>query len=79
MLNLKQRANLTTSPLCLGKISTDCSVDNMKDTGLNGYVYDFSIDYGVTSVSDEEKWNSIKMFKFIKQIFTSTIMLFVVY
>ena len=54
MLNLKQRANLTTSPLCLGIISTDCSVDNMKDTGLNGYVYDFSIDYDATSVDDKK-------------------------
>ena len=24
----------------------------MKDTGLNGYVYDFSVDYDVTSVHD---------------------------
>ena len=23
----------------------DFSVDNMKKTGLNGYVYDFSVDY----------------------------------
>ena len=27
-------------PLCLGNISKDFSVDNMKKTGLNGYVYD---------------------------------------
>ena len=32
-------------PLCLGNISKDVSVDNMKKTGLNGYVYDFSVDY----------------------------------
>ena len=31
--------------LCLGNISKDFSVDNMKKTGLNGYVYDFSVDY----------------------------------
>ena len=48
-------SNFATNNLCLGNISKDWSVDNMKDTGLNGYVYDFSIDYGVTSVSDEEK------------------------
>ena len=24
----------------------------MKDTGLNGYVYDFSVDYDATSVDD---------------------------
>ena len=27
------------------KISKDWSADNMKNTGLNGYVYDFSVDY----------------------------------
>ena len=31
--------------LCLGNISKDWSTDNMKNTGLNGYVYEFSIDY----------------------------------
>ena len=34
------------TPLCLENISKDFSVDNMKKTGLNGYVYDFSVDYG---------------------------------
>ena len=45
-------SNIATNNLCLGNISKDWSVDNMKDTGLNGYVYDFSVDYGVTSVDD---------------------------
>ena len=40
------------SPLCLGNISKDFSVDNMKKTGLNGYVYDFSIDYNAIAVDD---------------------------
>ena len=31
-------------PLCLGNISKKISVHNMKKTGLNGYVYDFSVD-----------------------------------
>ena len=31
--------------LCLGNISRDWSVDDMKKTGLNAYVYDFSVDY----------------------------------
>ena len=31
--------------LCLGNISKDFSVDNMKKTGFYGYVYDFSVDY----------------------------------
>ena len=33
------------TPLCLGSIAKDFSVDNMKNTGLNRYVYDFSIYY----------------------------------
>ena len=36
---------IVATSLCLGNISKDCSVDNMKKTGLNGYVYDFSVDY----------------------------------
>ena len=40
-------------------ISKDWSVDNMKDTGLNGYVYDFSIDYDATSVDDIKDFISI--------------------
>ena len=38
------------TPLCLGNISKDISVDNMKKTGLNGYVYDFSVDYYAIAV-----------------------------
>ena len=33
------------SPLCLGNISKDWSTDNMKKIGLNGYVYEFNVDY----------------------------------
>ena len=38
--------------LCLGNISKDWSVDNMKKTGLNGYVYDFSVHYDAIAVDD---------------------------
>ena len=38
--------------LCLGNISKDFSVDNMKKTGLNGYVYDFGVDYDAIAVDD---------------------------
>ena len=31
--------------LCLGNISKDWSVDNIKRTGLNRYFYDFNVDY----------------------------------
>ena len=37
-------------PLCLGNISKDWSGDNMKKTGLKGYVYDFSVDYNGIAV-----------------------------
>ena len=43
-------SNIIATPLCLGNISKDWSVDNMKDTGLNGYVDDFSVDYDAISV-----------------------------
>ena len=33
-------------------ISKDWSTDNMKKTGFNGYVYDFSVDYDATDVGD---------------------------
>ena len=39
-------------PICLGNISKEWSVDNMKRTGFTGYVYDFSVDYDTTSVDD---------------------------
>ena len=35
---------------CLGNISKDWSIDNMKKTAFNGYLYDFSVDYGATDV-----------------------------
>ena len=40
------------TPLCLGNISKDWSVDYMKKTGLNDYVYDFSVDYDAIAVDD---------------------------
>ena len=47
-------SKIVASPLCLGNISKDWSVNNKKDTELNGYIYDFSVDYNATDV-DEEK------------------------
>ena len=38
--------------LCLGNISKYFSVDNMKKTGLNGYVYNSSVDYSAIAVDD---------------------------
>ena len=45
-------SEIVASPLCLGNISKDWSVDNMKKTGLNGYVYDFSVEYDAIAVYD---------------------------
>ena len=38
-------SEIVPSPLYLGNISKDWSVDNMKKTGFTGYVHDFSVDY----------------------------------
>ena len=43
---------VVATPLCLGNISKDWSVDNMVKTGLRGYVYDFSVDYHAIAVDD---------------------------
>ena len=45
-------SEIKSCSLCLGNISKDSSVDNMKKTGLNGYVYDFSVDYNAITVAD---------------------------
>ena len=45
-------SEMTPYELCLGNISKDWSVDNMKKTGLKCYAYDFSVDYDYVSVSD---------------------------
>ena len=45
-------SEIAATPLCLGNISKDWSVDNMKKTGFNGYVYDFSVDYDANAVDN---------------------------
>ena len=45
-------SEIVARPLCLGNISKDFSVVNMKKTGLNGYAYDFSVDYDAIAVDD---------------------------
>ena len=45
-------SEIAATPLCLGNISKGWSVDNMKDTRLNGYVYDFSVDYDAVAFDD---------------------------
>ena len=43
---------IIATPLCLGHISKDWSVDNKKKTGFTGCVYDFSVDNDVIVVDD---------------------------
>ena len=45
-------SKIVANPLCLGNISKDWSNDNMKKTGLTGYVYDFSADYNTVTLDD---------------------------
>ena len=45
-------SEIVGTPSCLRNISRDWSVDNMKRTGFNDYVYDFSVHYDATEVDD---------------------------
>ena len=53
IINFKGKdSEIVASPLCLGNISKDWSTDNMKKTGLTGYVYHFSVGYNTATVDD---------------------------
>ena len=45
-------SEITPYPPCLGNISKDWSIDNMKETSLQVFVYDISIEYHAIKVSD---------------------------
>ena len=45
-------SEIVAPPLCLGNISKVFSVGYMKKTGLNGYIYDFSVDYDGIAVDN---------------------------
>ena len=45
-------SEIVATRLCLGNVSKYGSVDNMKKTELNRYLYDFSIDYDAIVVDD---------------------------
>ena len=54
---------IVATPLYLRNISKDWSVENIKKTGLNGYVYDFSVDYRAIStvnIPNSHKYLMIK-------------------
>ena len=43
-------SEIVATLLCLGNISKDWSIDNMKRAGFNRYIYDFSVGYHATDV-----------------------------
>ena len=52
-------SKIVASSLCLGNISKDLSVDNMKRTGFTGYVYDFIVGYddiGIDDIKNSHKY-----------------------
>ena len=81
MVKKAKNSAIVATPLCLGNISKNWSVNNMKKTGLNGYVYEFRVDYrdlnllnitkNVPILYDYfmTKWKINKMFGFIKKVF----------
>ena len=52
-------SEIVATPLCLGNISKDWSVDNMKKTGFNGYIYDFSVDYDGVAVDNIKRYSEL--------------------
>ena len=46
--------------MCLGNISKDFTVINMKKTGLNGYISEFSVDYDIVDIN-----NIINIYKYL--------------
>ena len=47
-----KNSEIVATPFCLGNISKDFSVDNMRKAGLNGYTYDFSVDYDAVAFDE---------------------------
>ena len=45
-------SEILVGSICLGNISKDWLVDNMKKTEFTGYIYDFSVDYYPIAVDD---------------------------
>ena len=45
-------SEILVNPICLGNISKDWSIDNMKRTGFTDYVHDFSVDCDAIAVDD---------------------------
>ena len=56
-------SKIVATVLCLGNISKDWSIDNMKKIGFNGYVYDFSVHYDATDADDTKNIHTYLMKK----------------
>ena len=72
-------SEIVTSPICVGNISKDWLADNMKKTGLNGYVYEFSVDYrkfksnldeSIPLINDYLITKYVKCLNFLKKCFS---------
>ena len=51
-INLKQKTLKSYQTLCLGNASKNFTSSNIIKTGLNGYIYNFSVDYDAIAVDD---------------------------
>ena len=47
-----KNSEIVATPLCLGRISIDWSIDDLKKTGSNSYDSNFSTEYDVIAVDD---------------------------
>ena len=56
-------SKIVATLLCLGNISKDWSIDNMKKIVFNGYVYDFSVHYDATDADDTKNIHTYLMKK----------------
>ena len=45
-------SEINSAPLCLGNVSKDLSVDNMKKIGLYEYIHNFSVEFDNSDVED---------------------------
>ena len=62
-------SKVVTSPICLGNISKDWSADNLKKTGLNGYVKSWWNYTNYSWVFQGKIWYSMKCFSLLKNVF----------
>ena len=45
-------SEIAANPICLGNLSKGWSIDNLKKTDFNGYIYDVSVNYDDADVDD---------------------------